>query len=500
MKRTGIACVLGLFLVLSGIPATQAQDEGNAPPVITNVTWEIEEYVGASGSLYLYLNPVAFDPDSDLASERDILIATLTITDADWTGAADDTDQEPVFIRQRAYWFPLVDYPSPEPGPFLECDRLFQPREGDGFAPGVGQTTLTISLEFTIPEWVGKNQARLRGDVTWDVRWLVELGVSNNQDPDCQDSASANAFVPGGCGADVTFDYQLLYAVANSVLDTGGNPPAFADAGIDMVVAAGTTVELDGSQTYDGYNIGFDALDPNVFEKDRIEYSWEWITGPEPVEPKYPDPTNKPAVAEVTLNAVGTYTYRLTVDDGVNSLPTTDTVTVEVVSTIPENRAPTATIVGPTAAVLVGQVLMLDGTVSSDPDGDELTFRWRQTDELGGNLTIEDATRLFQPLGGLEAPISAWQATQEGTYYFRLIVTDPSGMMDTKTTSVLVMEAGTAGVTISQDSADEKTSGDGGNLGDDGMQQPATAACGGSLLPLAALPVMLSLMRGRKRW
>jgi hypothetical protein len=195
----------------------------------------------------------------------------------------------------------------------------------------------------------------------------------------------------------------------------------------------------------------------------------------------------------VTLNEIGTYVYRLIVDDGVNALPSSDTVTIQVVSTLPENRAPTATIEAPTEAVVTGQVIMLNGTASSDPDGDRLSFRWRQTDELGGNLSSADTARVFQPLGGLEAPISQWQATTPGTFYFRLIVTDIYGAIATATVSITVVEAGTAGVTVTQGDETLGSTGEQEQVGD----PIAPAACGGSLLPLAVLPLLLRLVRRR---
>ena len=73
-----------------------------------------------------------------------------------------------------------------------------------------------------------------------------------------------------------------------------------------------------------------------------------------------------------TPTLTGTYEFSLTVSDGINfSQP--DTVLIVVDS--PANTVPTAD-AGLDQTVLVGSLVVLDGSRSLDPDGDPLTYLW----------------------------------------------------------------------------------------------------------------------------
>lgn len=484
--------ILTLCFALWSAPAALAQDDDNAPPIITNVTYRV--FGNLTGNPFgPFADPRVFTPATDKAREFDLLEATITIVDPDWGPMG---DQEAVYLRFLAFGFLFQDFRTPAPPPVTAADEDFFPE--DGIAPDEGVSSIQVVLILPIPDWVGKNQARLRGLIDYDVRWLFEFAVSNDQDPDCV-SSEAISFViidgqlveVGACGGVVGFWSDFIEAIENEALSPP-NPPPFADAGADATVAAGDTVMLDGTRTFEGFNVGFDVESANVFEKDTVVYTWEWISGPERVEPIYRDLTNKPAIAEVTLNTIGTYVYRLVVDDGVNRLPTADRVAIEVVSAIPVNRPPTALIDGPAAAVVVGSLISLDGTSSFDPDGDVLSFRWKQTDELGGEIPTADISRFFQPASGLESPIAVWQAVEPGTFHFRLLVSDGS-FSDSERIAVEVIEAPTAGATATNNGA---SPGDAGSA-QDTSAPGALPACGAGMLPIAVVPLCVLLMRRR---
>ncbi len=81
------------------------------------------------------------------------------------------------------------------------------------------------------------------------------------------------------------------------------------------------------------------------------------------------------SVAKPTFTAPGTtstLTFRLTVGDG--QATSTDTVTVSVTAPPPVNRAPVAE-AGPAQSVSTGAAVTLDGSGSTDPDGDPVTYR-----------------------------------------------------------------------------------------------------------------------------
>ncbi|HKZ63454.1 MAG TPA: PKD domain-containing protein, partial [Thermoplasmata archaeon] len=119
--------------------------------------------------------------------------------------------------------------------------------------------------------------------------------------------------------------------------------------------------------------------------------------------------------------ARGTFTVSLTVSDtaGQND---TDTLTIQI-----ENRAPTASAIATTPPIYRGQIVVLDGTGSSDPDGDSLTFSWRQVSGPEVSLTgANTATASFVP-------------TELGSYGFNLTVDDGFGGSDEASVMVTVL-------------------------------------------------------------
>ncbi|MBL8881059.1 MAG: hypothetical protein JNG88_18240, partial [Phycisphaerales bacterium] len=414
MRKTAIvAAILGLSLWGTN---AKAQD---LPPQLVDVDFFILRSL-TGDPFGIFLDPVAFDPATELAREIDIVRIHITMQlPADQGGGGggggNQNDLGPYFNLQGLS-FPLVNYPSPSGPPLPDSNDAFESvrQGGTNYTEGVNGIA-EFDLDIRIPPFQGRNQARLRTPplINWDVRYICQVLLSSSEDPGCNFDLEAGLFV-GGCEEPVSGFGFLLFVIEHPSL-TPPNPPPFADAGPDQTVQVGGSAILDGSRTFDGFNVGFGEAANTVFDRDQLDFSWEWISGPERVDPIVRDPTNAPAIAEVNLNTVGTYIYRLTVDDNVNALPTQDSVTINVVSAIPANRGPIASIVSPTSAVVLGGIIQLDGTGSTDPDGDPLTFRWRQTNELGGQLSDTEIRQAFQPLSGLDSPVSSWQAVRTGT-------------------------------------------------------------------------------------
>jgi len=90
------------------------------------------------------------------------------------------------------------------------------------------------------------------------------------------------------------------------------------------------------------------------------------------------------------------------------------------------NRAPVATAVD--QAVTGPVTVTLDGSASSDPDGDALTYKWTQT--AGATVAIANST-------SAKASFSAPAVTANQTLAFRLTVTDAKGLSSTADVQVL---------------------------------------------------------------
>ena len=143
----------------------------------------------------------------------------------------------------------------------------------------------------------------------------------------------------------------------------GANSPPSADAGLDQSVDELSTVNLSGS-----------GSDP---DGDAITYSWTQqsgtmvtLTGDDTATPSFTAP-------DVTaLNTPDVLVFRLSVSDGTAN--TTDDVQVTVNDVgLGVNSPPTAD-AGPDQNVSEQITVNLDGTGSSDPDGDTLSYSWVQ--------------------------------------------------------------------------------------------------------------------------
>ena len=188
------------------------------------------------------------------------------------------------------------------------------------------------------------------------------------------------------------------------------NQPPVADAGPDQTVdseQAGVSLDGSGSSDPDG---------------DPITYSWTQTSGPavslsgaDTATPSFDAPVG-PATLE----------FELTVDDGEAS--DTDTVVVNVNEPVVENQPPVAD-AGPDQTVDSEQAgVSLDGSGSSDPDGDPITYSWTQTSGPAVSLSGADtATPSF------DAPVGP------ATLEFELTVDDGEAS-DTDTVVVNVNE------------------------------------------------------------
>lgn len=177
------------------------------------------------------------------------------------------------------------------------------------------------------------------------------------------------------------------FQVAQTVL------PPVASAGPDQSATVGQTVILDGgaSSSPDGY---------------ALNYQWSLMSAPAGSAAVLSNATGvKPSLV---VDQRGSYVLQLIVDDGtLASEP--DTVVIDVLNTPPVANA------GPDQNVYISQTVTLDGTASSDHEGDELSYQWSIVSEPAGSLST---------LSSPSAPMTELSIDSHGSYTLRLVVHD----------------------------------------------------------------------------
>ena len=243
--------------------------------------------------------------------------------------------------------------------------------------------------------------------------------------------SSTTAVKPTFTAPDVSVDTPLTFTL--KVTDASGNESAVdevtitvkdnsvpvANAGPDQTVSEGATVTLDGSGSVDA-DTG-----------DTLTYAWAHTGGSPTVTLTDPTTASPTFTAPSDLSANAALTFTLTVKDGVSS--DTDTVTVTV--TAGANTAPTAN-AGADQTVGDGALVTLDGSGSSDPQNQTLTYAWSQT--AGTTVTLS-STSIAKPT--FTAPSSL---SSDATLTFSLVVTDAGGLASQADTVTVTVQANTA--------------------------------------------------------
>jgi len=171
-----------------------------------------------------------------------------------------------------------------------------------------------------------------------------------------------------------------------------------ANAGGNQTVMQFEKVTLDGSS----------STDP---DGDTISFHWNQTEGP-PVA--LSDDTAVNPMFNATLH--GVLKFILTVVDTSN-LTDTASVTISVIEKDDENSPPVAN-AGGNQTVMQFDKVTLDGSSSTDPDGDTISFHWNQTE--GPPVALSNATAV--------SPM--FNATLHGVLKFMLTVVDTSNETD----------------------------------------------------------------------
>jgi PKD repeat protein len=253
--------------------------------------------------------------------------------------------------------------------------------------------------------------ADVGGPYSGTVNVAVEFNASNSLDSDGSIASYTWDFGDGenGSGDTVSHTYTTTgtYSVALTVTDDSGdsttattevtigtgNQAPVADAMGPYTAIVDQAVEFDGSGSSDP--------DGSI-----VSYDWDFGDG-----------SNGSGVRPTHAYASkGTYNVSLTVTDDSNAVDSSQTT----VSVEPGNQSPTADPAGPYTAN-AGESLTLDGTGSSDPDGDINSYAW----DFGDGST-----------GTGVNPYHTYDTA--GTYNVSLTVTDSGGLNATSVTTAMI--------------------------------------------------------------
>ncbi len=172
-----------------------------------------------------------------------------------------------------------------------------------------------------------------------------------------------------------------------------GNTPPVADAGEDQAISPEDKVILDGSGSTD-------------LDQDQLTYKWSLVSAPAGADPQLSD--NASVHPEFIARQAGSYTFSLVVNDGIDDSEP-DFVTINTVNTAPVADA------GNDQSVEVGSIANLDGSGSSDADGDALSYQWNLISRPNGsNASLNND-------GSVTPSLTIDKA---GSYIAQLIVSD----------------------------------------------------------------------------
>lgn len=376
---------------------------------------DAEDGVGASTPDTLVVTTGNTPPVADAGFDQSVSPGAVVQLDG---GGSHDIDGDALTYRWSILSAPAgstaaLDDPG-DPRPQFIADLaghyIVQLLVDDGVRPSRPETVVIGTGNGRPIADAGADQTRVSGQV-------AQLDGSGSFDPDLDALIYDWAIVMAPNGSSATLDdptavspsfmldkngvyvIQLIVrdgtrrGVPDAVTIVSSNSRPLADAGPDQGVPIGTQVQLDGSASSDSDN-------------DPLIHSWALIYKP----PGSAAALSDPAAVDPSFTAdlAGIYVAQLIVGDGaLDSEP--DTVVVEIVNSLPVADA------GPDQIVTAGDTVQLDGSASSDPDMDPLTFVWSLVSKPQDSAsTLSDPTAV--------AP--TFLADAPGSYSIELVVND----------------------------------------------------------------------------
>ncbi|GAA4360935.1 PKD domain-containing protein [Kangiella marina] len=218
--------------------------------------------------------------------------------------------------------------------------------------------------------------------------------------------------------ADVAGSYTAELVVSDGVLSSdvdsvtivavSANQKPEANAGPDQDVRTGSTVNLDGSGSVDA-------------DGDTLTYQWEITSKPSASTATLSD--NDVEQPTFIADVDGTYTVDLVVNDGTIDSDV-DSVTIIAAST---NAKPVSN-AGNDQAAKTSSSVMLDGSASTDLDGDQLSYQWTLTAKPAASAAVLNDSTAARP---------TFDADVDGEYTAELVVNDGSVSSDVDAVTVV---------------------------------------------------------------
>ena len=358
----------------------------NAPvPTITGIN-PTTVFAG-SGDITLTVNGTNFLPNSTVqlggATHSTVFISATQLTAA--IPAAD--------LASAGAPAVTVVNPSPQGGTSNAVALTIAAKQGNQAPVANAGPDQTVSVGATV-NLTGYGSSDSDGN-SLTFQWTLTrpggsaAALSNSNSP----TPSFVADVAGNYSVQlVVSDGTLTSSPATVVISTTNSAPV-ANAGRDQTAVIGSTVQLDGTRSTD-------------FDGNRLSYTWSLTSVPSGSSASLSSTSS--AQPAFVVDKAGTYVARLIVNDGVaNSAPSTVTISAT-------NSAPVAD-AGPSQAVPVGTTVHLDGSGSSDFDGNPLTYSWAITNVPTGSSAGLSGATTIRP---------TFVADKAGTYLVQLIVND----------------------------------------------------------------------------
>lgn len=247
----------------------------------------------------------------------------------------------------------------------------------------------------------------------------VSVGAASRFQPDSMGTYKIRSVTKDSKGAESITDITIL--VNNR-----------APEGLMTIYAAPTATQSTSSfTTSEGYQIVLNGGPSFDGDGDPLTYSWQLLEKPASSAMGV-DSANQSTLA-IIPDVKGTYKLKLTVTDSAGAKGE-NVLTLLVnnkrpVANISTNATPIAQASAPVSRIPSGVEVLLRGSDSVDPDGETLTYFWdivsRPEGSLAGLSAYDTANVRFTP-------------DRDGSYRFRLRVTDPKDAYSERDVEIVV--------------------------------------------------------------